>query len=166
MFFFIITFFLGVLSVSAIIAGFYIENEAELIDYIFPLLLPLSFYIFILLFSKQGVVINNGELKYAEFIFGKVFTKKEINLNGITDISILTMSASQKFAFVSAAKPDLAASIVLNKVCLLNENHSKKILVFSTKKRLFAEKIVNEIKKEFNYNFRKYSPPRSSRRRR
>jgi hypothetical protein len=163
---FLVTFFLGSLSVLAIITGFYRENEAFLMDYITPLLFPLSIYLFILLFSKQGVLFDEGKLKYAEFIFETVFAKKEIDLTNITDISILTYNVTQKFAFVSGARPDLAEDTALNKVYVLNENHSKKIFVLSTRKRKFAEKIVDEISKELNFKFKKYSPPRVSRRRR
>ncbi len=164
MFFF--TFLIGGSHIIIIILGLYDQLDENIVyKIIYPLLFPFSFYIFILFFSKQGIVIDKGFLFYSQFFFGKPFSKKEIKLNGITDTSILTYDIQQKFAFFSAAKPDLAEKTSIKKVFLLNENHSKKELVLSTKKIEFAEKIADEINAKFNFKFKKYSPPRIRRRR-
>lgn len=164
MFFF--TFLIGGSHIILIILGLYDELDENIVyKIIYPLLFPFSFYIFILFFSKQGIVINRDSLFYSQFFFGKPFSKKEIKLNGITDTSILTYDIHQKFAFFSAAKPDLAEKVSIKKVFLLNEKHTKKELVLSTKKIESAKKIIEEINAEFNFKFKNYSPPRVRRRR-
>ena len=165
MFFF--TFLIGGSHIILIVLGLYDQFDENIVyKIVYPLLFPFSIYIFILFFSKQGILIEKDSLFYSQFFFDRPFSKKEIKLNGITDTSILTYNIQQKFAFFSAAKPDLAENVSIKKVFLLNEKHTKKEFVLSTKKIESANKIIEEINKEFNFKFKKYSPPRVRQRRR
>ena len=163
---FLITFLYGFTSNILIISGEYINSKTQLIDYIFPLLLPVSIYIFILIFSKQGIIFDSDKLSYCQFIFGIPIKKEKIYLKDITDVSVLTVNISQKFNFFSAANPDLAERFSLRKIYLLNENHSIKRLIISLKNKELSDKVVTQIQNEFNYNLNNYSPPRSIGRRR
>ncbi|SHI68182.1 hypothetical protein SAMN04488096_103297 [Mesonia phycicola] len=135
-------------------------------DYFFSSLFFVSIFLFMLLFSKQGIITDNGNLKYSLFIFGIPFLSKKINLENITDITILTYRASQKLAWVSVANPDLSVSTEISKVVLLNSNHSYKDIILITRRRDYAEKIIKSLNEELNLEYNIYSPPVISRRRR
>lgn len=111
-------------------------------------------------------MIDNRKLFSAQFIFGKPYSKKELDLDGMTDVSILNYNISQKLVFVSAAKPDFAEKIRLSRIFLLNENHSQKRLVLSSNKPEQAEAVMNAIKNEFDLDHNAYNPTVARRRRR
>ncbi|SEE67180.1 hypothetical protein SAMN04487765_3723 [Tenacibaculum sp. MAR_2010_89] len=162
--FFIFTFGIGVLYLLGLIPSE--EMNTKRSDYIAIAFLPISVYIFALFFSKQGVVIKERKLKYSQFIFGFPFLMKNIELTNITDVSVLSSSGAQKFAFVSAGNPDLAVSSEIYKIVLLNENHSSKFLLMITRKKDLAEKMANGLSKELHLEYNIYSPPIVRRRRR
>lgn len=166
--FMIITFIIGLPSLIFL----FIELPDQpdyvngVLDYFFAFLFFVSIYLFMLLFSKQGIITENGKLKYSLFVFGIPFRSKKIELENITDVTILTNGASQKLAWVSAANPDLSVDTYINKVVLLNKNHSSKYIILISRKRDLAEKIVNSLIEELSLEYNFYSPPVISRRRR
>ena len=162
----LVTFFIGFPSLFFILLSISGDPiyEYESGDYILVIFFFISIFMFALLFSKQGIYFKDGKLNYAQFIFGKPFLWKKINLTDITDVSILTANGSQKLAFVLGGNPDLAVSTELNKVCLLNKDHTTKLFLLTTRRRDYAEKIIKELMKELKLEFNLYSPPTSKRR--
>jgi len=161
--FFIFSFILGTLELIAIALSETLELYAG--DYILLFLFILSLGILVLLISKEGIIIYKNKLFNSQFIFGKPYLKSEVDLNNMHDISILNYNMSQKLVFISSANPNFSEKIRVSKIFLLNENHSHKRLVLSTKKIEHAELIVNEIKNAFSLNYNNYSPPTRRRRR-
>ena len=114
-------------------------------DYFYALLFFVCILLFILLFSKQGIIIDNENLKYSLFIFGRPFFTKKIALENKTDVTILTTGTTQKLAWFSAARPDLSVSTKILEIVLLNKNHSNKESILITRKKVYAEKIIDSL---------------------
>ncbi|MFD0977045.1 hypothetical protein [Salinimicrobium gaetbulicola] len=162
---FIVTFFIGSLVLLAFLLGPANKIGISVWDYVYLMLFPLSLYIMLLLLSKNGVVIDDNQLFTSKFIFKKPWYRKKVDMAGMTDISILKFRGKQKFMFASAADPDKAYSVGLQRAFLLNENHTKKKLLFEVNNEEMAQQAVHTIKEETDLNFTVYSPKIRSRRR-
>jgi hypothetical protein len=151
---------MSLLGLFGLIMGYFNEPDITFLDYLFVLVIPfvVSFVLLMLLLAKKGVLIIKNKIYKTQYIFGKILSKKEIELMDITDISILKYSGRQKYNFFSAAKPDLSYTIENNKIYLLNERHTIKNFIISTENKELAEKTVEIIKNHFNLNFKLYSP--------
>ncbi|MBR8537795.1 hypothetical protein KDU71_19645 [Carboxylicivirga sediminis] len=155
--FFIFSFIVG----TGEVIGIAISDSLDLYpgDYIALLLFIISPGILILLLSKEGILISKDQLYNSQFIFGKPYFKTKIDLQNMKDISILNYNMAQRLVFISAANPNFAEKIRVSKVFLLNENHSQKRLVLSTKRMEHAELLVREIENAFALNHTDYNPP-------
>ena len=80
-------------------------------DYFILFLFIASFAMLGLLLSKEGIIINENKLYNSQFIFGKPYMKSNINLDNMTDISILNYNMSQQLVFLSAANPNFSENI-------------------------------------------------------
>lgn len=162
---FIVTFFIGSLVLLAFLLGAVKVIEMGVWDFVYLMLFPISLYIMLLLLSKNGVVIDNKQLFTSKFIFKKPWYRKKVDMTGMTDISILKFQGKQKFMFASAADPDKAYSVGLQRAFLLNENHTAKKLLFEVINEEMAQQAVQTIQDETGLNFKVYSPKIRSRRR-
>ena len=134
-------------------------------DLIAGLLLIVSFSVIALLVSKEGILISERKLFNAQFLFGKPYWKSEVKLDGMSDVCIISYNLSQKMVFFSVANPDMAEEIKVSKIFVLNENHSTKRLVLSTRKIEHAELVVRSIQTELGLKLSHYHPPNVNRRR-
>lgn len=162
---FIVTFIIGIVMFTALIMGWTKEVKLGIVDYVMFFFLPLSFLALLHLFSKNGIIIDGNKLFNSKFIFGFPWSKKQADIKGITDISILSFKGNQKYMFAFAANPDKGYSVSINKVYLLNEKHTIKNLLFTTRDRELAEKTIEKINNTFNFNYCKYNPRFNTRRR-
>lgn len=135
------------------------DYEFTGIFYFFLLFLPLSFFILLILLSKDGILITDDKALYkAKFIFGKNWFKQKADLNGITDITILSLKGTQNFAPFTFALPDKKYDVYNNEIYLLNHNHTIKRFLISTRDKKLAEKTINEINEVLNLNYKSYNP--------
>lgn len=155
---FIVTFFLGSVMFLALIMGWTRDVELGIIDYVLFFFLPLSFLSLLHLLSKDGILIDSNKLFSTKFIFGFPWSKRKADLEGITDISILSFQGNQKYMFAFVANPDKGYSVSIYKIYLLNEKHTIKRILFTTKDRELAEKTIDQINKTFQFNYYKYNP--------
>ncbi len=161
---FIITLYYGGMGSYLWILGQF--DDLGNIVFVFPVLLLISIPLFMLLFSKQGIVMVEQKLYYAFFFFKKPFYKKKIALDNITDVSILTFDAKEKFTYVFNTIHDINPKIEFQELYLLNANHTQKTFVISSTKREQIKKAASAISATLNFKIKTYSPPRSKRRRR
>ncbi len=143
---------------TALLIGFLDKPLISGAQYIYLLSFPLTLFVLGLLLSKKGILINNGNLYTARFLWGQKITQKKISLENITDVSILKFNGHQKFAFFSKGNPDLDYEIFLNEIYLLNEKHTSKTFLISSENLILVEQAVALIQKELNLNINKYSP--------
>jgi hypothetical protein len=162
---FIFTFTIGGFTLFGITYCLIKGISTDVADYIFLLLFPLSIFLFMLLLSKQGIIINNGELKYSQFIFKHPFMKKNIDITNVTDVCIILSNGTQKLAFVFGGNPDLAVNIESYRIFLLNKNHSSKLELITTRKSDLADQVIKGLTDELNLEYNTYNPPVVARRR-
>ncbi|GAA3512521.1 hypothetical protein GCM10022393_27860 [Aquimarina addita] len=122
------------------------------------ILFPISIGILVMLFCKKGILIKNGNLYKTQFFFGKVLKKKQLSLDRITDISLLSFNGTQKFAWSSMAKPDQGYEVKRYELYLLNENHTVKLFLISTSKKELAVDSINIIAQELGLVHSVYNP--------
>lgn len=109
-------------------------------------------------FSKKGFSKSNGKLYKAKFFRGRVLYRSSINILDRPVVSILKFKRSRKYAFFSAAKPDLASSFNSFEVYILNERHTKRDLLMRLKSKEKAEKAIEFLCSEQLLKHEVYSP--------
>ena len=138
----------------------FIENEFLLFFF------PLSMFILLQLFSKNGIFIHNENLYNAKYIFGNLWYRRKVNLIEITDITILSFKGSQKFAFIYVALPDKGYEVYRNEIYLLNKKHTIKRHLITLDDKEMAEKAIRQINEIFNFDYKPYNPRFNTNRRR
>ncbi len=127
-------------------------------------ILFLLFFIFIFIvvmgfaFSKKGFQKRDGKLFKAKFFQGKVLSRKTIDLVDRPVVSILKFKRSRKYAFFSAAKPDLASSFNAFEIYVLNERHIKRDLLMRLTSEDKAIKAVEFLSSDLLLRHEVYSP--------
>mgnify|MGYP000498252675 CR=1 FL=1 len=145
---------LNVIEVQSIMAG----------DYFLLLLFPLSIFILITILKKNGLSIKENKLYNTSFLFNKPLKSIEINLKSICDVCILRFNVGHKTAFGTSLNPDTSITEEEFQIHLLNENHSKRKLIFTTNNLEEAKNIKNLIRDNLGFKYVTYSPPKSARR--
>ena len=79
-------------------------------------------------------------------------------MNLKTDYSILSYRKTQKLAFFSAARPDLASSNYYFDIHILNARHTIKDLLISIKKESQKDAVINFLEKNTSLSHNIYSP--------
>ncbi|MFD1079554.1 hypothetical protein, partial [Longispora fulva] len=82
-----------------------------------------------LAFSKKGFIKSDGKLYKAKFFRGRVLHRKKISLQDRPVVSILKFRRSRKYAWFSAAKPDLGYDFNSFEIYILNDRHIKRDLL-------------------------------------
>lgn len=118
----------------------------------------LFIFLLILIFQKIGLLNIDNKLYFAYFIRDKVIYKYEVDLLNKTAFSISKTKKSQKLAFVSAAKPDMASQFSDFTFYLLNDRHTKKDYLVSIVKEENVEKIISFLNENFNLKHESYNP--------
>lgn len=120
--------------------------------------LSLLLLVTIFAFSKKGFSKNDGKFYKAKFFWGKVLYRSSINILDRPVISILKFKRSRKYAFFSAAKPDLASTFNSFEVYVLNDRHTKRDLVMRLNSKDKAERAIDFLCSEQLLRHEIYSP--------
>lgn len=96
----------------------------------------------VLIFSRKGFLIKKDRLYRASFFTGIAVHKKKVELKERPVISILKFKKKQKFAFFSAARPDLSHNFNAFDIYLLNNRHTRKNRLLSLKKEGMATEAI------------------------
>jgi hypothetical protein len=109
-------------------------------------------------FSKKGFIKSDKLLFKGYFFKEYLLFKKKINLEDRPVVSILKHKRSQKFAFFSAAKPDLGIIFNAFSIHALNERHIKRdpLMYFNEEKN--AEKALSFLTTDFDLRHELFSP--------
>lgn len=144
---------------------FFLGFEINIIGFIIlTLLFVLPLFFILLLFTKNGILIIDKKLYFAKFISGKFWFKRQLDLNEITDITILSFKTKQNFLAQSFFFPTTISSeskgteIYNNHIYLSNEKHTIKRHIITSSDFELAENAVLEINKILNFNYSNYNP--------
>ncbi|RKS42523.1 hypothetical protein BC962_3248 [Gillisia mitskevichiae] len=136
-----------------------LEVDLNWKGYIIFLLALLFFWAFIsLAFSKKGMIKNGGKLYKAKFFQGYTIFKRKVDLNDRPVVSILKSKKRQKFAFFSAAKPDLSESFNTFEIFVLNKNHFKRDSIMYFKNENNAKEAIEFMTKDFPLRHELFNP--------
>ncbi|MFV8226906.1 hypothetical protein [Christiangramia aquimixticola] len=136
-----------------------IEKRLNWKGYIFFIIALLLFcYLISLAFSKKGLIKKNQKLYKAKFFKGIILFKQKINLKDRPVVSILKFKKSQKFAFFSAAKPDLGESFNSFEIFILNRTHYKRDSIMYFKKEESSQEAVKFLTNDFPLKHEIFSP--------
>ena len=109
-------------------------------------------------FTKRGFIKYNSDLYRGLFFKDKLILKKRIDLTDRPKISILKHRKSQKLAFFSAARPDLATEFNSFDINILNDKHTKREEIMSLKDNTNVEKTIQFLTSNFNLKNEIFSP--------
>ena len=142
------------------------DNPFSSNDLITGFLFLLSFPLIGIALAKEGLILESSKIYQSKFLFKRPVAKTELDITGFTDIGLLGQNLSQKYAFGASPNPDEAYSYKEYRVYLLNNNHSKKLLLASCKEAEQANQLISQITDQVNLERKNYDPPRSGKRRR
>ena len=136
-----------------------IDNNLNWKGYlIFILSLLLFFYLISLAFSQKGLIKKGNKLYRAKFFNGITLYKNKVRLNDRPVVSILKFKKRQKYAFFSAAKPDLDKSFNSFEIFVLNDRHIKRDSVMYFKNEESSRKAIEFLTTDFPLRHEVFSP--------
>ena len=122
------------------------------------ILLAIYFLLISIAFLKRGFVKINSKLYKGSFFRGKLISKKEIDITKTPKMAILKFNKSQKLAWFSAAKPDLATDFNTFEINFLNDNHTKRKRILDLKNKDNVEPVIIFLTTNFDLKNEVYSP--------
>ncbi|WP_075343498.1 hypothetical protein [Tenacibaculum agarivorans] len=134
-----------------------IEDIFRIFTRLVPLVIAL-FSVIMILFLKSVLLKKGNSLYSGTYIFGKLLFKKKVNLTNKTKLATLKLNKRQKMAWFSIANPDQGLSYYKNDITLLNDKHTRKILLVSLSDEVLAQKAVTFLEKNFDLIHEVYSP--------
>ncbi|WP_395049950.1 hypothetical protein [Flavobacterium sp.] len=110
----------------------FINTDKFILNFIF-LLVALLFSIlgFIIMFSKKGFNINNGNLYLSYTFLQKNIYYKNVSLNNKIAFTIFNKRVTQNNTYLSAGGADLSYKYINNDIVLLSQNHLEKTIIIT-----------------------------------
>ncbi|WP_378184986.1 hypothetical protein ACE939_08885 [Aquimarina sp. W85] len=109
-------------------------------------------------FLKKGFIKINSNLYRGSFFREKLFLKKRIDISQTPKVAVLKFKKSQKLAWFSAAKPDLATEFNSFEINILNDKHTKRKSIIDLKKKDNVERTINFLTTNFDMKSEVFSP--------
>tara|TARA_B100000795_G_C22506077_1_gene325848 strand:+ start:25 stop:573 length:549 start_codon:yes stop_codon:yes gene_type:complete len=109
-------------------------------------------------FFKRGFLKVNSNLYKGSFFLGKLFLKTRIDISEKPKMTMLSFGKSQKLAWFSAAKPDLAVQYKSYEINILNNRHTKREPILNLKKKENVEPTTEFLTSNFDLKYEKYKP--------
>lgn len=109
-------------------------------------------------FSKKGFIKSRGSLQRAKFFRGRVLSRRKISLQGRPIVSILKFKKRRKYAFFTAAQPDMDYGFNSFEVYALNERHLKRDLLMRFSSEETAEKALEFLSTGLGLKHEIFSP--------
>lgn len=93
----------------------------------------ITLVLFIIAFSKKGLIYQDGNLYLSYTIYKKNIYRKNVDLQGKTSFTILKNKVNQKNSYLSAGGADLSYKYFEYDIILLDDNNlNKKIMTVKT----------------------------------
>ena len=122
------------------------------------ILLIIYFLLISIAFLKRGFIKINSNLYRGSFFREKLFFKKRIDISKTHKVAVLKFKKSQKLAWFSAAKPDLATEFNSFEINILNDKHTKRESIIDLKKKDNVERTINFLTTNFDLKSEVFSP--------
>lgn len=136
-----------------------IDSNLNLKGYFMLMVLLLIYIVLIVIaFLKIGFVKMDSKLYKGTFFRGKLISKKEIDISKTPKMAILKFRKSQKLAWFSGAKPDLAVNFTTFEINFLNENHTQRKQILDLKNKENVEPVIVFLTSNFDLKNEVYSP--------
>jgi len=116
----------------------------------------LAFFLF--LFVKKGLIVDNGKLYRAYFLFGKNIYKSQVDLTDITDISIFKIRTKEKMEFYRPGPGPAEFTNMYYKIYILNEPHTYKDLILESTDEELINYVADFLQKELGLQLNPYDP--------
>ena len=154
-----ITFLLYIGAPFLITIFLLLRNSLNMKDYLI-LSLSIICYTFLIsiAFLKRGFLKKNSNLYKGSFFLGKLFFKTRIDISEKPKIAILKLRKSQKLAWFSGAKPDLADEYNNFEINILNNRHTKREPILDLKRKENVEPTIEFLSSNFDLKYEKYNP--------
>ncbi|WP_159949981.1 hypothetical protein [Polaribacter septentrionalilitoris] len=138
---------------------FLFKNNLSPKDYLI-LSLCIICYLFLIsiAFLKRGFLKRNSNLYIGSFFLGELFFKKRIDISKTPKLAVLKFRKSQKLAWFSDAKPDLADIYKTFEINILNERHTKRESILNLKKKEYVKPTIEFLSSNFDLKYEKYNP--------
>lgn len=107
---------------------------------------------------KKGLYINNSDLFFGYFSWGKLLYKHKIDVDQAKAVSVLKFKRRQRGAYMSLANPEFSTTFNSFEVYVLNERHTKRSLLISLKKENNAKKALEFVVENTEMSQEIYSP--------
>lgn len=121
-------------------------------------LILLYLFLISIAFLKRGFIEKTSNLYIGFFFRGRLYFKKKIDISKRSALCTLKFKSSRKYAWFSAAKPDLANTFYRHEINLLNEMHTRRDPIISLMKKSNAEKAIQFLAANFPLKEEKYNP--------
>jgi len=109
-------------------------------------------------FLKRGFVKINSNLYRGSFFREKLFFKKRIDISKTPKVAVLKFRKSQKLAWFSVARPDLATEFNSFEINILNDKHTKRESIIDLRKKDNVEQTINFLTTNFDLKYEVFSP--------
>ena len=145
-------FILGIISV---LRNYWLSTE----HYLIIALCMIAYFLLIsIAFLKRGFIKINNHLYKASFFSGRLFFKSKIDISKTPKIAVLSFKKSQKLAWFSAARPDLATTFYSYEINILNDRHTKRTPILILKNKKNVEGTVQFLTSNFDLEKEKNRP--------
>jgi hypothetical protein len=126
--------------------------------FILMLLLIIYSFLISISFSKRGFLKIKSDLYLGLYFLDKLFYKKKIDISKTPKIAILKFKKSQKLAWFSVAKPDLATEFNSFEINILNNKHTKREAIMVLKDEKNVKPAISFLISNFPLKNEVYSP--------
>lgn len=123
-----------------------------------------AFYLVSFSLGYYGLIVKDGKLSTATFLFGSVYTSEVVDISNVKGIDILKFGYRGSNQDSDHIRSDLTFTDY--KVFMLNESHSKRKLICQTLEKEEAELVTQFLIDKLGIQRVKYNPPAARRRKR
>ena len=144
-----------------ILADQFLDSQGDVMEVphylaIFPLLIGLA--LFLVLFVKKGLIVDDKKLYRAYFLFGKNIYKSQVDLTDITDISIFKIRTKESVEFYRPGPGPAEFTNMFYKIYILNERHTYKDLILESTDEDVINYVADFLQKELGLQLNPYDP--------
>ncbi|MDX6748094.1 hypothetical protein SHK09_14955 [Polaribacter sp. PL03] len=138
---------------------FLLKYNLSLKDYLIISICAICYaFLISIAFLKRGFLKRNSNLYIGSFFLSKLFFKTRIDISETPKLAVLKFRKSQKLAWFSDAKPDLADIYQTFEINILNERHTKRESILDFKKNENVEPTIDFLTSNFDLKYEKYNP--------
>jgi len=139
----------------------FLDTHGDLIEIphyiaIFPFLAGIA--LFLILFIKKGLIVDDKKLYRAYFLLGKNIYKSQVDLTDITDVSIFKIRTKESVEYFRPGPGPAEFTNMFYKIYILNDRHTYKDLILESTDEELINYVVDFLQKELHLKLNPYNP--------